>query len=97
MFTALEVRKVPAGTRVELSCKGRGCRFSKWHTTVKKATKRLKLTKRLKGSHLGHGSRLELRLIRKDQIGALLRWNVGPPPVQVVRCLVPGKSKERKC
>ena len=67
------------------------------HHREEGAPKRLKLTKRLKGSHLGRGSRLELRLIRKDQIGALLRWNVGPPPVQVVRCLVPGKSKERKC
>jgi streptogramin lyase len=97
IFTVLAVNKVPAGTRVELSCRGRGCRFSHWHKTVRRATARLRLLKVLKHSHLRHGSRLELRLVRPAAVGALLRWDVGPPPRQVVKCLVPGMSKVRSC
>jgi virginiamycin B lyase len=97
IFTALAIDKVPAATRVQLTCRGRGCRFGHWSTTVHKWTKRLHLLKVLKHSHLAHGSRLELRLTRKSTIGTLLRWNIGPPPRQIVRCLSPGHAKERAC
>jgi len=97
IFNSLLVENVPKGTRIELSCEGGGCRLSHWSTTVRRTTRRLNLLTKLRHSRLRHGSRVQLRLIRPDAIGALHVWRIGPPPHETVGCLVPGKSKERKC
>jgi virginiamycin B lyase len=97
VFNRLAVQSVPAGTRVELTCRGKGCAFKRHTQTVKRATKQLVLLKRLKRSRLRRGSVVELRLIRADQIGMLVRWRLAPPPEQFIGCLVPDGRKERKC
>jgi virginiamycin B lyase len=98
VFTRMVISDVPAGAWLRLSCRGRGCTFSTWSSgTVRRATKRLDLFKHLKKSRLRPRAVLELRLMRSDQIGTVVRWTVGPPPRPVVTCLYPGQRKVQKC
>jgi hypothetical protein len=96
-FTELGVEDVPAGAVIRLQCKGAGCRFKTWGSTVRKDTNRLNLLPRVKRSKLRPKAVLELRLTRPGHVGTIVRWTVGPPPKPVVRCLTPGAKKDVKC
>jgi streptogramin lyase len=93
----LTVDDLPAGAGVQLRCRGGGCSFTRWSTTVRRDTPHLRLLKRLRASKLHRGAVLELRLTLAGHVGTVVRWTVGPPPKPKVTCLVPGAAKETKC
>ena len=96
-FTELTIDGVPRGARIALACAGHGCQFKRWSMTAMRDIDVLAILKRLKGSKLGSGARLELRLTLAEHIGTVVRWKVGPPPKPSVTCLPPGATKDRRC
>jgi streptogramin lyase len=97
IFTKMTISDVPADARFQLTCTGRGCRFSTWTGAAGKAVKRLNLLAHLKRSHLARGSTVELHMMRPGQIATVVRWTVGPPPRPAMSCLFPGTKKTRRC
>lgn len=95
--TVLSIDDLPAGATVDLRCQGGGCRFDRWTTTTRKAINQLVVLGHMKGSKLRKGAVVELRVTRPQTIGLLVRWTVRPHSKPVVRCLVPGVKKERRC
>ena len=99
VFTLLEVAPVKRGDRVKLTCKGHGCPLRAKTTKVKKNKKSLSLVRSLKGTQLGKGAALEVRITRRGAVGVAKRWKVRAPkkPALTSKCLPPGKSKPVTC
>ena len=95
--TAFVIDDLPAHADIALRCTGGGCRFTRWSTTMRRATDELDLRKRLAGSSLRAGAVLELRLTLPGHIGTVIRWRVGPPARPTVTCLAPGAKEDRRC
>ncbi len=94
----LQVIGARGGTRVEVRCKGRGCPFKLRRLTLARTTKKLDLRKRFKLRRLGR-QRLEVRLLRSDSIGRVVRFTGkgGGIPSTRILCLTPGKKRPRSC
>ena len=93
------VRAVPS--RVEITCKGKGCPYKKQVVKVKKeqATRSI-LDRRLKKARLGKGAVLEVRITLDDHVGFLRRMTVGAATKQPKLsdlCLPVGGAKPTKC
>lgn len=98
-LTKLQVKPVEIGDRVQLKCKGPGCKLSKKSVKVKKDKKSLSLVGFLKGSKLRPGATLEVRVTRPDTIGLYTRIAIRAPkkPQLTTRCLQPGSKKPVAC
>ena len=94
----LQVVGATKGTRVQVRCKGSGCAFKLRKLTLKRTTRKLDLRKRYKLRRLGR-QRLEIRLLRSDSIGRVVRFtgSGGGIPSTRILCLPPGKKKPRRC
>jgi streptogramin lyase len=97
VFTKLLVGPLPATARLELRCKGPGCKFKLWKTRIAHARARLDLAAHLRGSRLRHGAVVELDLLKPLSIGTVVRWTVGPPPRPKISCRRPGAKKTTRC
>ncbi len=98
LITRLQVVGAKKGTRVQVRCKGSGCAFKLRKLTLKRTTPKLDLRKRYKLRRLGR-QRLEIRLLRSDSIGRVVRFtgSGGGIPSTRILCLPPGKKKPRRC
>jgi hypothetical protein len=96
--TRLSVRDVPAGASVQLLCRGRGCPGKQKAVTVSKSG-RANVHRALGHRHLRPGARLELRVVRADMIGKVVRFHVrrGRTPSWQVLCLPPGAASPARC
>jgi hypothetical protein len=92
---ALEV-SAPAGARVTVDCKGKGCPFRKWRRTTGPKTLRVDA---LKGRVLNTGVTLEVRVYKAGSIGKYTRIVIRKlkPPTRNDLCLAPGKSTASRC
>jgi len=92
----LQVVGAAPGTTVEVRCKGRGCGFKR--RTVADAGRKLDLRKRLRLRRLGRQT-LEVRLLRADSIGRVVRFSGkgGGLPETRVLCLPPGAPGPGPC
>jgi hypothetical protein len=83
---------------VQVRCRGSGCEFKLRQRTLKRTTKKLDLRKRYKLRSIGR-QRLEVRLLRSDSIGRVVRFtgNGGGIPTTRILCLTPGKKKPGRC
>ena len=98
LIARLQVLGAKKGTRVQVRCKGSGCAFKLRKLTLKRTTRKLDLRKRYKLRRLGR-QRLEIRLLRSDSIGRVVRFagNGGGIPSTRILCLPPGKKQPRRC
>lgn len=104
-LTVLRLRKIPAGSKVSIKCKGPkgSCPFkSKTFSLAKKAVK-LDLRKKFKGfkkAKLKRGTKLEFRVTKPGTIGMFVRLVVkklNKVPVRTTRCLPPGVTSPQRC
>jgi Ca2+-binding RTX toxin-like protein len=103
VMEALTVLRLPAGTRVQLTCKAprgrRGaCAFRRYTRTVKKRTARLRLVARFKRRRLPVRTKIELRVLPPNEIGKVLTITVKRgTATRRLRCMAPGARKPGRC
>jgi hypothetical protein len=85
-FQALNVGNLPAGSRVELSCRGRGCAFRSRRFAARDG--RIALLGALKGRALRPGARLDVRVVGPAGERKVVSFTTrrGKPPRKTVRC-----------
>ncbi len=102
----LVVKDLIAGSTVQVTCKGKGCRFSSKKKTFAKATakfdarryfnftKKTKKKKRKIVSRLKAGTKIELRITAPNTIGKVVTFTTlkGKRPTLVVTCLPVGAT-----
>jgi uncharacterized protein (TIGR03437 family) len=88
-FVLLRVRDLPAGTRVELLCRGRGCAFRNRRFAPR--ARRVNVLPALKRRWLRAGARLEVKAIgpRGERKVVRFRMRRGKAPRRTVRCAPP--------
>jgi hypothetical protein len=97
-FTRLEVRGASAGMTIRLSCKGRGCRFTK--RTVKAARAgTATLTHLVRKARLRKGAVLEVRVTAPGHVGRVTRFSMrrNRLPKRTELCLPPGAGTPAAC
>jgi hypothetical protein len=75
-FAYLRATDVRTGDRVEVRCKGRGCPFSKRTVEVTRNRAKLALTKLFRKPTLRPKARVELRVLRANEVGKVIRLRV---------------------
>lgn len=91
-ITHLAVRHSHAGSSVLVGCAGRGCPFESRTIVVKRAARRLDLSRLLRDAKLSPGTRLEVRVTEPGAIGRsqAITIHAGHRPPTVARaCLSP--------
>jgi Ca2+-binding RTX toxin-like protein len=75
-FTRLVVQGVQAGDKIEIRCSGPGCPFKKKSRVGRAGKPNVSLTALLKKRYLRKGARLDIRVLRANQIGVVRRLTV---------------------
>ena len=95
------VVKAPAGARVRVRCRGRGCPFRSF---VKKANVHARASRiirihRFRGHLLRPGTVIEIHVTKRGEVGKFTRFVIrkGRPPRRVDRCLEPGSRHPVRC
>lgn len=98
-FTELSVRPARAGSRVRVTCRGRGCSFRTRTRTVRRTVGRLNLTAIVRRSRLRPGARLEVQVTRSRTIGVVRRFTVrrNRAPLVANLCLRPNAARPARC
>jgi hypothetical protein len=96
--TKLLVRDIPAGAKVKVRCRGRGCPKKKTRTLkVKKGTANVRPF--LRKRHLRVGTKVEISITAPGMIGKFVRLKIRRKaiPRMTRYCLPPGVSKPQRC
>jgi hypothetical protein len=96
----LVVHNAPAGARIVLTCKGRGCPIKKARRrTVQRELQRITLTRGFRKARLRVGTRLRLTITAAETIGRTYTFVVkrGAPPTRTIVCRAPGERKGQSC
>ncbi len=101
------VVRAPAGARIRVRCRGRGCPFRSF---VRKATSppaadvnahavRIIRFHRFRGHLLRPGTLIEVRVTKRGEVGKFTRFRIrkGKPPKRTDRCLAPGAKHPARC
>jgi len=97
---ALVVRNAARGTRIVLSCKGRGCPFRRARRrTVSRDLQRVVLTRGFRRARLRAGTRLRLSITAPETVGRTHTYVVkrAELPRKTTVCRAPGASRGRSC
>ena len=94
----LQVVRPRKGTKVQVRCTGRGCAFAKRRVVVRRGGRILDLRARFGLRTIGRQT-LEVRLLRADSIGRVVRFvgHGGGLPTTRILCLVPGRKRPGRC
>jgi streptogramin lyase len=98
--TRLTVLRVPARVRIELRCRGAGCFDGVKRIRVRRAKDAVNARRRfLRGRELRPGAVLELRILKRQFIGKVVRYTIRSTslPRSRVLCLPPGAKRPRRC
>jgi hypothetical protein len=97
LVTKLQVKDAPAGAKLRVTCKGKGCPFARRSVKLKQGA--ANLSKRFKDKRLRPGTVIELRVTSAGTIGKVQRITIRKrkDPKRVALCLAPGASKPKKC
>ena len=93
-----DVKDIPAGARVSMRCKGKGCPFERKSVEPKGST--AKLAKHFKGARLKPGTTLEVRVTAPGMVGKVVRYTFRSRrrlPSSTWSCLPPGSSAPAAC
>ncbi len=93
-FTKLNVRTVPPDTRIQLRCDGGGCFEGTRERYVPGGSEIVFLATQVP-RRLKPGAVLEVRLVKPDYVGKIVRYRVlrRKVPDSSVRCLPPGEAE----
>ena len=97
LIRRIVVLAAPAEATIALRCAGHGCPFAKRRVPTRRGGN-VRLDRRVKLRVLRAGARLELRILRRDSIGKVVRWRfrAGDLPLTTFRCVRPG-GRPRHC
>jgi Tol biopolymer transport system component len=97
----MDVRSVPAGTTVQVRCRGRGCPFKSKTKRVRRRAARVALHRLFGRSRLRAGTVVEVRVTRPGTVGKVNRYTIRSGrklPRNAFLCLRPGaKQPSRRC
>ena len=99
-FTRLMVREVRAGDRIEVRCatKKRGCPFSRKTRTGRSGKRTVNLLALFKRRYLKRGAVVEVRVLRANQIGRVVRLTVAGGKFKSQNlCMNVGATKPSRC
>ena len=101
------VVRAPAGARIRVRCRGRGCpfrTFTRKAALVRRAdvnahAARIIRIHRFRGHLLRPGTLIEIRVTKRGEVGKFTRFRIrkGKPPKRTDRCLPPGAKHPRRC
>jgi len=95
----LQVQELPAGARITVRCKGRGCPIKSVKRVALSSRQRIAVGFRVFERTLRSGVTLELLITKPGQIGKYTRFTIrrGKLPERVDRCLDPAGAKPLVC
>jgi hypothetical protein len=99
-FTALDVLRAPAGSKIVVTCKGKGCRKKRIVKRVRRAQRRVPLAKLMRrNGRLRPKTVVEIRVTAPGKIGKVFRFRIRPfnRPARTTRCLRPGAKRTTAC
>lgn len=97
-FTRLRIDALPAGARLELTCRGAGCKVGAYRARVARPVRRLDVAGRLKWAWLGRGAQVQLRLSLPGYVATVVRWTVGSGTADArTFCQAPGAKRPGAC
>ena len=95
------VIRAPAGARIRVRCRGRGCPFRSFVRKAKAQARAARIVRiRRFGDHLLRpGTVIEIRVTKRGEIGKFTRFLIrkGKPPKRTDRCLPPGAKRPKRC
>jgi hypothetical protein len=93
----LEAYAVAKGTTILVECHGRGCPFATWH--LAKPANSINLLSRFRHRHLRAGTRITVRITRRQWIGKSYSFTIrsGRGPKVRKTCLAPGRVTPMAC
>ena len=101
--TTFAVKKVPAGGTVRLKCtppkgKKKACPFKTRKRESANGTKSMNLVKSFKGKKLPVGTKIEVRISKRNQIAKVIRYTTrsGKVPKSKTLCLAAGEEEARE-
>jgi hypothetical protein len=96
-LTKLTVKGAPAGAKLQVRCKGKGCPFAR--KSIKLKGGGANLTKRFKRAQLRPGAVVELRVTASGVVGRVQKISIRKrkEPKRSSLCLAPGASKPSRC
>jgi PKD repeat protein len=100
--------KAPAGARVRIRCRGRGCPFHRWSRIaraaevsprVKALAARIIRIRRFGRHTLRPGTVVQIWVTKRGEVGKYTRFLIrkGKPPDRVDRCVMPGAKRPVRC
>jgi hypothetical protein len=95
----MDIRNVPAGATIVLTCTGRGCPFESKTIESERALAALQLGKYFGETKLKPGTVIEIRISRASSIGKVFRYQTqatGNPRI-TTKCLPPGAKTPVAC
>jgi hypothetical protein len=97
LITRLRVKDAPAGAKLQVRCRGKGCPFKRKSVKLKKGA--ANLTRLFKGRKLRPGAVIQVRVTAPGTIGKIQRITVRrrKDPKRITLCLEPGSPKPSKC
>jgi hypothetical protein len=96
----LVVRNAPAGARISVRCKGRGCKFrGTKRKTVPRNLAAVGLHRFFGKRHLRPGTRITVTVTATGLIGRTYTYRIvrNALPATTITCRAPGETKSRKC
>jgi hypothetical protein len=93
----LVVRRVPAGGRVTVRCRGRGCPFGRRRVAVRRGS--ATLTALFHRRRLRPGAVIEIRITVPNAVGKFVRFRMRDRrlPASAALCLPPGQRRPARC
>jgi hypothetical protein len=97
----LKVADLEVGDSVAVSCTGHGCKRSMRSTTaIKKKTRTLDLSRRIRGARLKKGATIEVRVSHRGFITRIIRFTIKryhDVPTRTALCQAPDAKKPGRC
>lgn len=99
IFRRLAVRPVRAGSRIRVSCRGRGCPFKLKTRKVRATARSYSLTSLVRGAKLRPRALLEIRITKPRTIGTVVRFRIrsAASPQRSVLCQAPAARRPSAC
>jgi hypothetical protein len=95
------VVKAPAGARVRVRCRGRGCPFRSFAMKAARRAHAARIIRihRFRRHTLRPGTLIEIRVTKVGEIGKVTRFRIrdGKPPKRSDRCILPGGKRPVRC
>jgi hypothetical protein len=98
-MVSITIRQPRKGSTLKITCSGGGCPFRSKTRRITRNRPKQVINRPLGGAKLRKGTKLELRLTKKNTVGFFVRFTMkqGAFPGKKELCLPPGKKRPTRC